>query len=254
MRHAKEVIDGFGGDSLNAAIADPLHLQVFRRVAQDEAISLKTQSAYIPASPRTFARVERRRCTRCRHLSLASQSSGFTPIEIKMRFAWSLHFSVYQLEPEEPTLLHRERKPLLATRMSLCAGDPRMVFRAKTEYLWATLVVIVENVVPLCHWLRATFDQATLPIDDEFAPNYHANIVLWLTLPRAVESSKRIYCSPVMNKCFLRLSENSDDPKTDLNRARQIRSRQSLRFSVHPRLLLLIPHGQDGRSIYSTIH
>jgi len=107
-----------------------------------------------------------------------------------MRFAWSLHFSVYQLEPEEPALLHSERKSLPASRVSLCAGDPRMVFRAKTEYLWTTLVVFVENMVPLYHWLRATLDGADLPIDDEFASNYHADIVLWLTLPRAVESSK----------------------------------------------------------------
>jgi len=57
-----------------------------------------------------------------------------------------------------------------------------MVFRAKTEYLWAALVVFVENMVPLCHWLRAALDGAGLPIDDEFATNQRANIVLWLTL------------------------------------------------------------------------
>lgn len=101
-----------------------------------------------------------------------------------MRFAGSLHFSIYQFVPKEPALLHREGKPLLATRMSLCACDPRMVFRAKAKYFWATLVVIVENMVPLCHWLRAALDWASLAIDDEFALNYHANIVLWLTLPR----------------------------------------------------------------------
>lgn len=56
-----------------------------------------------------------------------------------------------------------------------------MVFGAKTEYLWTALVVVIENMVPLCYWLRAALDRTSLTIDDKFAPNDHANIVLWLT-------------------------------------------------------------------------
>lgn len=77
-----------------------------------------------------------------------------------MSFAGSLHLAIFQLEPEEPTLLDGERKTLPSPGVRLRSRDPAVMFLANLDHDRTTGMIVVQDVVPLSCGFGAILDWA----------------------------------------------------------------------------------------------